>query len=66
MMIDAADAASLLAVNARHCAQAAANARGGFRGNRSSATVLKYYTKLPEVVLRRFVENKPVIPGERV
>ncbi len=32
----------------------------------SPATILKYYTKLPEVVMRRFVENKPVIPGERV
>lgn len=32
----------------------------------SPATILKYYTKLPEVVLRRFVEGKPVIPGERV
>lgn len=32
----------------------------------SPATVLKYYTKLPEVVMRRFVESKPVIPAERV
>ncbi len=32
----------------------------------SPATILKYYTKLPEVVLRRFVQNKPVIPQERV
>jgi integrase len=32
----------------------------------SPATILKYYTKLPEVVLRRFVEGKPVIPNERV
>ena len=32
----------------------------------SPATILKYYTKLPEVVMRRFVENKPVIPPERV
>lgn len=32
----------------------------------SPATILKYYAKLPEVVMRRFVENKPVIPGERV
>ncbi len=32
----------------------------------SPATILKYYTKLPEVVLRRFVEGKPVIPSERV
>ena len=32
----------------------------------SPATILKYYTKLPEVVLRRFVEAKPVIPNERV
>jgi len=31
----------------------------------SAATILKYYTKLPEVVMRRFVEGKPVIP-ERV
>ena len=29
------------------------------------ATILKYYAKLPEVVMRRFVENKPVIPSER-
>lgn len=32
----------------------------------SPATILKYYTKLPEVVMRRFVEGKPVIPQERV
>jgi integrase len=32
----------------------------------SPATILKYYTKLPEVVLRRFVESKPVIPQERL
>jgi integrase/recombinase XerD len=32
----------------------------------SPATILKYYAKLPEVVMRRFVENKPVIPPERV
>lgn len=32
----------------------------------SPATILKYYTKLPEVVMRRFVETKPVIPQERV
>ena len=32
----------------------------------SPATILKYYTKLPEVVMRRFVESKPVIPQERV
>ena len=32
----------------------------------SPATILKYYTKLPEVVLRRFVESKPVIPTEKV
>ena len=32
----------------------------------SPATILKYYTKLPEVVLRRFVESKPVIPQERI
>jgi|SRR5579859_3212161 len=31
----------------------------------SPATILKYYTKLPEVVMRRFVESKPVIPQER-
>ncbi len=30
------------------------------------ATILKYYTKLPEVVMRRFVESKRVIPQERV
>lgn len=32
----------------------------------SPATILKYYAKLPEVVMRRFVENKPVIPSEKV
>jgi len=32
----------------------------------SPATILKYYAKLPEIVLRRFVDGKPVIPGERV
>ncbi len=32
----------------------------------SLATILKYCTKLPEVVMRRFVESKPVIPEERV
>lgn len=32
----------------------------------SPATILRYYTKLPEVVLRRFVEGKPVIPKEKV
>ena len=32
----------------------------------SPSTILKYYTKLPEVVMRRFVENKPVIPMEQV
>ncbi|RIK34529.1 MAG: hypothetical protein DCC55_32950 [Chloroflexi bacterium] len=32
----------------------------------SPATILKYYTKLPEVVMRRFVESKPVIPAEQV
>jgi len=32
----------------------------------SPATILKYYTKLPEVVMRRFVESKPVIPQDRV
>ena len=32
----------------------------------SPATILKYYTKLPQVVLRRFVEGKPVIPGEKL
>ncbi len=32
----------------------------------SPATILKYYTKLPEAVLRRFVESKPVIPRETV
>ena len=31
----------------------------------SPATILKYYAKLPEVVMRRFVDGKPVIPGER-
>lgn len=32
----------------------------------SPATILKYYTKLPEVVMRRFVEGRPVIPVEQV
>src|SRR5438105_15928327 len=32
----------------------------------SPATIRKYYAKLPEVVMRRFVDNKPVIPSERV
>ena len=32
----------------------------------SLATILEYYAKLPEVVMRRFEENKPVIPNERV
>jgi integrase/recombinase XerD len=32
----------------------------------SPATILKYYTKLPEVVMRRFVESKPVIPQEQL
>jgi len=30
----------------------------------SAATILKHYTKLPEVMMRRFVESKPVIPQE--
>jgi hypothetical protein len=30
------------------------------------ATILKYYTKLPETVMRRFVENRPVIPPEQI
>ncbi len=32
----------------------------------SPATILKSYTKLPEVVMRRFVESKPVIPKEPI
>lgn len=32
----------------------------------SPATILKYYAKLPEVVMRRFVEGRPVIPNERL
>ncbi len=32
----------------------------------SPATILKYYTKLPEVVRWRFVESKPVIPQEKI
>jgi hypothetical protein len=32
----------------------------------SLATILKYYAKLPEVVMRRFVGNKPVISTEGV
>ncbi len=32
----------------------------------SPATILKHYAKLPEGAMRRFVENKPVIPSERV
>lgn len=31
----------------------------------SPATTLKYYTKPPGVVMRGFVEGKPVIPGEK-
>ena len=31
-----------------------------------AATILKYYAKLPEVVMRKFVENKPVIPSEQL
>ena len=30
------------------------------------ATTLKYNAELPEVVIYRFVENKPLIPGECV
>jgi hypothetical protein len=30
------------------------------------ATILKYYAELPEVVMRRFVDGKLVIPSERV
>jgi integrase len=32
----------------------------------SSATILKYYAKLSEVVMRRFVKSRPVIPREGV
>ena len=32
----------------------------------SPGTILRYYTKLPEVVLKQFVEGKPVIPSERL
>ena len=32
----------------------------------SPATILRYYTKLSEVVMRRFVESRPVIPQEQV
>jgi len=32
----------------------------------SPATILKHYTKLPEVIMRKFVESKPVIPQGRV
>lgn len=32
----------------------------------SPATILRYYTKLPQAVMRRFVESKPVIAIERV
>ena len=32
----------------------------------SPATILKYYTKLPEAVMRRFTESKPVIPQEKL
>jgi hypothetical protein len=32
----------------------------------SPAIILKYYTKLPEVVVRGLVENKPVIREERI
>jgi hypothetical protein len=32
----------------------------------SPATILKYYTKLPEGVMRRFVESKPVTTQEQI
>jgi hypothetical protein len=32
----------------------------------SPATILKYYAKLPEIVMRRFVDSKPVIPREQL
>jgi hypothetical protein len=32
----------------------------------SPATILKYCAKLPEVVMRWFVGNNPVIPSEQV
>lgn len=32
----------------------------------SPATILKYYTKLPQAVMRRFVESRPVIPQDEV
>jgi integrase/recombinase XerD len=32
----------------------------------SPSTILKYYTKLPETVMRRFVESKPVILQDRL
>ena len=30
------------------------------------AAILKYYAKLPEVVMRKFVGNKPVTPREQL
>lgn len=32
----------------------------------SPPTILKYYANLSKVVMRRFVESRPVIPSERV
>jgi len=41
--------------------------QGGWEGGCvPEATILKHYAKLPEVVMRRFVENGPVILSERV
>ena len=41
---------------------------GGGNGKHgdSPTTILKYYAKLPEIVMRRFVDGKPVIPNDRV
>jgi len=35
-----------------------------YQGPKLPATVLKPYAKLPEVVTRRFVGNKPAIPSK--
>jgi hypothetical protein len=32
----------------------------------SHVTILKYCPNLPEVVMRRFIDSKPVIPNERL
>ena len=32
----------------------------------SPAAILKYYTKLSEIVMRRFMRNESIIPNERL